>query len=376
MPSALRDAVPEPAAAAAAADRRLALRLRMVALAWGSWCTDAAMLALLAFWAGMPEARDALATVLLGGSATCAAFALAFRRGWHLRWRDRFLTVPQLLAASAVILLAAWQSPSVAVPLLSMLFVVFAFAALRLTPTHLLVSWAGITVALAVVVSRTPGTLSMPGGTPLQAALSTVWWSLVIGRCALLGLYGATLRQQLVERGRELADATGRLRELAMRDALTGALSRGATMDALDDAVRAHAAGGPAVGVALVDLDHFKGINDRFGHPVGDEVLVRVVEAAARVTREADRIGRWGGEEFLLLLPACDAPAAAAIAERLRSGIAAQPWHELAGGLAVTASIGVAVARRGAPPAELLSRADRALYRAKHAGRDRVHVDG
>ncbi len=193
----------------------------------------------------------------------------------------------------------------------------------------------------------------------------------------LIGLYGATLRQKLLLRGRELADATGRLHELAMRDALTGALNRRATMDLLDEALRAQSAGGPAVSVALVDLDHFKGINDRFGHPVGDEVLRRFVTAAVRATREADRVGRWGGEEFLVVLPACaDARAAAAIAERVRESVATHPWGEIAPGLSVTASIGVAAARPGAGTAELLARADRALYRAKHDGRDRVHVDG
>ncbi len=362
-------------AAAASPGRGTAMRLRMLGIIWASWVVDSTMLALLAFWAGMPEAAGAFATVLVGGSASCAAFAVAFRLGIHQRGRDRFLTVPQLLTGSAVILYAAWQAPAVAVPLLSMLFVAFAFAALRLTPAQLLVSWAGITVALAVVVSRATGTLAMPGATPLQAALSTIWWSLVIGRCALLGLYGATLRKQLVERGRELADATGRLHALAMRDALTGALSRRATVEALDAALRGRPEDGAKVGVALVDLDHFKSINDRFGHPVGDRVLERVVASAARATREADRIGRWGGEEFLVLMPGCgDVGAAAAVAERMRAAVAAEPWDELAPGLVVTASIGVAVASGGTCAAELLSRADRALYRAKHAGRNLIRV--
>jgi len=357
--------------------RRLAIRFRMLAWVWLSWCTDATMLALLSVWAGVPQAGTAFAIVLAGGTLSCGAFALAYARNLHLRWRDRFLTLPQLLVASAVILAAAAQAPAVAVPLLSMLYIVVAFAALRLTPMQLLVSWAGITVALAAVVSGSGAPLALPGATPLQAALSTIWTSLLVGRCALIGLYGATLRQKLLLRGRELADATGRLHELAMRDALTGALNRRATMDLLDEALRAQSAGGPAVSVALVDLDHFKGINDRFGHPVGDEVLRRFVTAAVRATREADRVGRWGGEEFLVVLPACaDARAAAAIAERVRESVATHPWGEIAPGLSVTASIGVAAARPGAGTAELLARADRALYRAKHDGRDRVHVDG
>ena len=349
---------------------------QMLAAATGSWAVDALMLGLLAWVAEVP-AQAAFWTVVAGGVLSAAGFGLAFAMRWNRHSSDRYLTLPQLFGASCIALVAAAQSPAVAMPMAAVLFIVFAFAALHMTRRQLLFAWAGITVGLAGVMASAPTPPALPADTPLQAALSTIWLSLSLGRCALLGLYGAGLRRQLVQRGRELADATGRLERLAMRDALTGALNRRAIMETLDaalDAVDAHA--GP-LAVALVDLDHFKGINDRFGHPVGDDVLRRFVTVAARSLRVSDRIGRWGGEEFLVVLPASGgAEAARMVADRLREAVASQPWHEFGAELEVTVSVGVALARPGMTQGELRGGADLSLYRAKRAGRDRVCVDG
>jgi diguanylate cyclase len=359
----------------AAAGRDMA-PLRMLAAATACWAVDALMLGLLTWGAGVP-AQAAFWTLTIGGMLTAAGFGLAFVLGWNRSSRDRYLTLPQLLGASCVVLVAAAQSPAVVMPMAAVLFIVFAFAALRMTTRQLLFAWAGITVGLAAVIASAPTPPALPAATPLQAALSTIWLSLSLGRCALLGLYGAGLRRQLAQRGRELADATGRLERLAMRDALTGALNRRAIMDTLDAALDAADPQAGPLAVALVDLDHFKDINDRFGHPVGDDVLRRFVTVAARSLRVSDRIGRWGGEEFLVVLPASgDAEAARMVADRLREAVATHPWREFGAELEVTVSVGVALARPGMTQGELLGRADLSLYRAKRAGRDRVCVDG
>jgi diguanylate cyclase (GGDEF)-like protein len=358
-----------------AADRNRA-PLRILAAATACWAVDALMLGLLTWVAGVP-AQAAFWTVTIGGALSAACFALAFARRWNRYSRDRYLTLPQLFGASCIALVAAAQSPAVAMPMAAVLFIVFAFAALRMTSRQLLFAWAGITVGLAAVMASAPTPPALPAATPLQAALSTIWLALSLGRCALFGLYGAGLRRQLVQRGRELADATGRMERLAMRDALTGALNRRAIMEALDVALDTVDANAGPLAVALVDLDHFKGINDRFGHPVGDDVLRRFVTVAARSLRVSDRIGRWGGEEFLVVLPASGgAEAARMVADRLREAVAAHPWSEFGAELEVTVSVGVALARPGMTQGELLGRADLSLYRAKRAGRDRVCVDG
>jgi diguanylate cyclase (GGDEF)-like protein len=123
-----------------------------------------------------------------------------------------------------------------------------------------------------------------------------------------------------------------------------------------------------------MDLDHFKAINDGHGHAVGDEVLRTYAAAVQAVMRDTDIFGRYGGEEFLLILTAT-APAGASVAlERIGAALAACDWQAIAPGLAVTQSVGVAGYRPGESVEQLLKRADDALYEAKGAGRDRVII--
>jgi diguanylate cyclase (GGDEF)-like protein len=125
--------------------------------------------------------------------------------------------------------------------------------------------------------------------------------------------------------------------------------------------------------VALVDLDHFKRVNDRLGHASGDAVLREAARRLAASTRASDVLARFGGEEFLLVAPSTPADAARTLAERLRTRLAAAPIETSQGAVAVTASVGVAVADADHPGATaVLAAADRALYNAKQTGRDRV----
>jgi diguanylate cyclase len=122
----------------------------------------------------------------------------------------------------------------------------------------------------------------------------------------------------------------------------------------------------------VLDLDHFKLVNDRFGHQAGDEVLMRVAALLLGALRGQDVVVRTGGEEFVLLMPHTDAKAAAGACERLRTAIREEPWDRIAPGIALTASIGVATAETGGDLRALTELADRRLYEAKGAGRDRV----
>jgi len=130
---------------------------------------------------------------------------------------------------------------------------------------------------------------------------------------------------------------------------------------------------GHALSVTVADLDHFKEVNDECGHVVGDTVLRAASERLRSVLRSYDFIGRYGGEEFLIVLPACDAPLAIAIAERARQALSSPPLKVDTRSLSITASLGVACSTRGnTDPAVLIHAADQALYRAKAAGRNRV----
>ena len=166
--------------------------------------------------------------------------------------------------------------------------------------------------------------------------------------------------------------STNQLRRLAERDSLTDVFNRRSFMVLLDKAMsRASRRGGP-VAVLVIDLDHFKSINDSWGHKVGDEALRHFVEIATRCLRNDDIIGRMGGEEFAILLPDSDLADAGRIASRLRAVIASTPLQHAAQPLRITASIGVATALPGEGAEALLHRADQAMYRAKQNGRNRV----
>ncbi len=155
------------------------------------------------------------------------------------------------------------------------------------------------------------------------------------------------------------------VRALALRDPLTGLANRRHVEDVLGDAL----AEARPCAVLLLDIDHFKAVNDAHGHATGDTALREVACRLAAGLRPGDLLGRWGGEEFIVVAPAADAHAAWALGERLRTGLTDTP---LPGGLRLTLSAGVALSRPGDTPASLVARADGALYRAKQAGRDQT----
>jgi diguanylate cyclase len=214
--------------------------------------------------------------------------------------------------------------------------------------------------------------IGLPMVTSAERSLALLCLVSALGRCAFTGLYGSSMREMLYKRGQELKDAHARIEELAQIDELTGALNRRYIMRALDEEMTRARRSAEPCSIAIIDLDHFKRINDTFGHPVGDEVLQSFSIAVGANIRSIDRLGRYGGEEFLLILPHVSAQEAIAALNRLRRIVAALNWTAISGGLAVTMSAGVAQIREDETPGEILARADAALYRAKDAGRNCV----
>jgi diguanylate cyclase (GGDEF)-like protein len=169
----------------------------------------------------------------------------------------------------------------------------------------------------------------------------------------------------------ELVVQSERLEAMLFEDPLTKLSNRRFILTQLAAAVSAARRHERALSVAIVDIDHFKYVNDEHGHAAGDRVLAAVANSMRQHLRAEDQLGRLGGEEFLALLPDADAHAAATAAEKLRTAVAALAVHHDGGELAVTISAGWA-AWDGESPEELLRRADEALYEAKRGGRDRV----
>ncbi len=172
----------------------------------------------------------------------------------------------------------------------------------------------------------------------------------------------------------ELLEARESLRYLALHDSLTGLVNRNEVLERLKSETDRSSRDGSSVGVLLVDIDHFKLVNDRYGHADGDQVLVEVASRMRSTLRSYDIVGRYGGEEFLVILPGCDSLKAELQAERLREAIAGKTVSLSQGLITVTVSIGVMAKDSGSndSPSQLIGAADAALYRAKAAGRNRV----
>jgi len=180
----------------------------------------------------------------------------------------------------------------------------------------------------------------------------------------------AQAHAELVLRTRQLEVLQEQLRDQADRDWLTGLHNRRYLARELERP--AHERLAAPLTVAVLDLDHFKAINDRFGHAAGDQVLVRAAGLLLDVLRETDIVVRSGGEEFLVLMPGTDAHAGRAGCERIRRALEGEAWERVAPGLRVTASIGVASTEVPGDLEALVSLADQRLYDAKRAGRNCV----
>jgi diguanylate cyclase (GGDEF)-like protein len=180
-------------------------------------------------------------------------------------------------------------------------------------------------------------------------------------------------RDALAAKNGQLERLQEQLRDQADRDWLTGLRNRRYLARELERLAEERLAG--PLSLAVVDLDHFKSINDRFGHEAGDKVLVRVAGLLSDALRGSDIVARSGGEEFLVLMPLTDASAASRCCERIRAAIRDEPWERIDPRLEVTTSVGIASAVEPSDLEALVKLADQRLYEAKRAGRDRVVGD-
>jgi len=207
-----------------------------------------------------------------------------------------------------------------------------------------------------------------PGGLP-DAGLVTLVSQFVlleaIVAVVLLGFGALMLANEFI---------TSELRHLAEMDPLTNVFNRRAFLTLLDKAISAAQRTGTAVPVLVMDLDHFKNINDTWGHRAGDDVLRHFVMLAHRCLRKEDVMGRLGGEEFAIFLPNASAAGALAVAERLRALVEAQPVATGPQSIPLTVSVGVTLCAHGDAAGAALQRADEAMYLAKERGRNRVEV--
>ncbi len=340
-----------------------ALRMKRFLIAAGTYGLGLAILALcsafgLFAWAHLAWIGALFAVANLGLYAV-------FRSGWNLRFSDPSITQFQGLL-SVTLVVPVWVFGAhilvVAIPFYSAMFV---FAMLRLKPRELVLMAAYVSLTycgaavLRLALLPGPFDLRVEALHAVLVIVTSIWYTLAAGYISGLR---ARLRQSLET-----------IQQLASRDGLTNTWNRRHIDLLLAAELERTSRHGTPLCLCMVDLDHFKSINDRFGHPVGDAVLHRVAQAMAGELRATDQLGRFGGEEFLIVLPESTLAEAQACAERLRQSVASLAAAPGAS-TQVTVSIGLAECLPAESLGSLLSRVDSALYAAKRDGRNRVMV--
>ena len=219
---------------------------------------------------------------------------------------------------------------------------------------------------------------------PLTQALSEghinvvdAWLSVPISLFLLLGMF--QFRRLLIE----LEDRNFLLDLFSKTDSLTGAMTRAETFARVDLEIKKSFRSKAPIAFLMADIDHFKNVNDIYGHPVGDQVLIDLVKRSQEMLREIDVFGRVGGEEFLIALPGLDQKSASEVAERLRRHIASNPSVSINGNdISITISIGLAIYDphkdheefAGAVLKKYFNLCDQAMYRAKQSGRNKISL--
>ncbi|MGE5452887.1 MAG: diguanylate cyclase [Acidobacteriota bacterium] len=345
--------------------RRAVKRLLLVSHAYAViW-----LLVAVSIHAGM--SRPAAWLVVAYGVVGQSVFYAILRKGLTLQMADPLLCFPQVLFGVVSVVLGYVFLPFAQGSSLQVLFVLLVYDLHRLTIRQIRIV-GGVTAVLLTLAVAAMWVWRRDGLDLRQEALNIGMAMLVIPMLA--GVSSAVRRVHVnqMEKRTELDKVLGELKTLSQHDALTGCVNRRYMLELLDEELKRQRRTGRGFCLAMLDVDHFKQVNDGHGHAVGDQVLQRLAHLARDTLRGADVMARWGGEEFLLMLPVTTLDEAGQIVERLRQKVAEQDWQALSPGLRVTFSAGV-VAHDGPMNVERsIDLADAALYRAKQSGRNRV----
>lgn len=360
------DATPEPKNLS----RRAARRRQMLDLIGVSFLIDSVLLLLYAY-AGTIPAAVGIAYCGIGLLFT-GGFILLSESGLTERFSDHYAAVPQAGVNLAILLGFAFCAPKVGFLFLCTLFINFGVSSLRATPRQTAALFIALAIGMMALFLLTDRPISMPHETHLERVATMLVFVLALGRCMFIGIFSSSLRESLYRSSLQLKEACKRIEELAELDELTGAFNRRCIMKMLDDEIARARRDNTPCSVALIDLDWFKQINDVFGHPTGDEVLRTFSITMFANIRSIDSFGRYGGEEFLLILPGSSASAAERSLERLRTIVAGLDWSAFSSGMVITLSAGVTSLKPDETADALLARADSALYAAKERGRNRI----
>lgn len=301
------------------------------------------------------------------------AFYPLVRSGYTMRFQDSGLVLPQILYASAEAIVGYPLIPPLRATILQMLCLIQVFGLFSLRPRQTVIAGSSA-VGMMFIMWCTMTVLEWPEFHPAAEAMKLSLSSFVVMLLALISMRYSRMRGILREQKQELTSAVEQVRQIAICDPLTGLYNRQHMQELLQLEKKRQARTGQAFSVALIDLDHFKRVNDTHGHNVGDEVLCSFAQALKAIMRESDVVCRWGGEEFLVLLPDTQASEGVAGLDRLRKHLVGLRLATSAPLLRATLSAGVTTHHVHETLEQTIERADQALYAAKSNGRDRCMV--
>lgn len=301
-------------------------------------------------------------------------FFLAMASGMTRKLRDPALTPVQVLAGCSINLLGIVLVQPVCHVFIVMLFTTLSYGSLFFKPRVYLLAWAYLALALGAAISVLPPGLRIAIGTGPEQMLSWGAFVLALARFLTLNAEVSRVRADLKTRNAELQAATTQLAELASRDELTGLWNRREFMRLLQEEARRAARSQASFCVAIIDIDGFRQLNDRYGHLVGDAVLRELGQLLEFSRRATDSVGRYGGEEFTLLLQGARLSTATVALERTRNLIVQHDWSSILPELQLTVSAGIAAWHPGDTLTAVMNRADAALLEAKNAGRNCVRA--
>lgn len=346
-------------------DPKQAVRMRRFYMA-ASTSVLVLFLIFVCSWLGFVDAQILLIAGCLFVFIILFFYAL-FRSKLNLKFRDPSLTAPQMLASSLTMVYVMHNAGAARGIFLIVIIMIFVFGVFRLSAREFL--QISLVVLLAYGIFVWPLILSDNRSNDSNLAiLYGVVLMVVLPWFAMMGAYIGKLRYQLSKSIVELESSQA----IAVRDDLTGTYNRRYLMSALHKEKSRSDRGGEPFSVCLIDVDHFKRVNDTKGHLAGDQVLRNLTLAVQPDVRTTDYFGRFGGEEFLLILSETSLNGACTYAERLREKIEKLQFNDIDTTLRITISIGVTQYRPREEISTTLNRADMALYDAKDRGRNRV----
>lgn len=332
---------------------------------------------LLAQWnaalAGRALPQPAFALVCLIVLGNVVFYAVARSKLWD-KFGDQAMTMAQMVFALVALSIAYRINPIIRGVLLMIVPLILVFGVFTLSPRRCRqLGWIAIAlIGTAMVVGVLQDSTHFPLGLEAESFLFAV---VTFSTIAILAAQLSALRIAQYQQRRELNQAMVRLNELATKDPLTGLSNRRHVHDWMASEVARGRRTGLPLSLAILDLDHFKNVNDSLGHSAGDEVLQIFAREARQVLRDTDMLARWGGEEFLVALPEMSADGARNTLERLRHHMSQDTvWGACPKGK-VTFSAGFAVILPPMELAQALATADANLYAAKLRGRDQIAHD-